>query len=272
MRKALLLAALATLAMPALAQAKEIKTLAVCGPSGCEQAQSGDQRLAAFRGAFEGDGPGGGPPAVLAAVPAGEYYRLGIEIRGDDVPAGHFSIEMWYVAPNLIRFTADNGGSEPFKRVGLASASLLQELARDVKPFPRPQVIDATVNDKRVADPQKLNALFTGLPGVEDPNGDFGRKMATLFLKPDHDNPWFGAYSLLYMPETQVLMLDEPVKVERDTATLVAETGGFAPPPSADDGNGWGRPVGIGILVFWLVLASVLYVALTRRRREAAST
>src|SRR6266498_3362088 len=106
MRKALLLAALATLAMPALAQAKEIKTLALCGPSGCEQAQSGDQRLAAFRGAF----------------------------RGDDVPAGHFSIELWYVAPNLIRFTADNGGSEPFKRVGPASASLLQELARDVEP------------------------------------------------------------------------------------------------------------------------------------------
>ena len=270
MRKALLLAAVTTLALPGLAQAKEIKSVAVCGPSACEESQSGDHRLAALRGTFEG-GPGGGPPAVLSAVPIGEYYRLGIGVRGDNPPAGRFSVELWYVAPNLVRFTA-NGVSEPFKRIGPAAASLLQELARDVKPYPAPGIAGATINDKRVAHPQTLIGLFSGLPSVEDASADFGRTMATLYITPTHENPWFGAYPLLYMPETQVLMLDEPVKVDRDTASAIADVGGFPAPPEADDGIGWGRPVGIGIVAFWLILASALYVAFTRRRREAAST
>jgi hypothetical protein len=269
MRKALLAVAVAALAVPGLAQAKEIESVAVCGPSACEESQSGDQRLAALRGTFEG-GPGGGPPAVLSAVLLGDYYRLGIGIRGDEPPAGRFSVELWFVAPNLVRFTG-NGMSEPFKRIGPTSASLLQELARDVKPFPSPQIVGATINDKRVAQPQKLIGLFSGLPSVDDPNADFGRKMATLYVEPNHENPWFGAYPLLYMPETQVLMLDEPVQVDHETASTIAELGGFAPPPESDDGIGWGRPVGIGIFGFWLVLASALYVASVRRRREAAS-
>src|SRR5215208_6118436 len=152
MKKLLLVAVLAALALAPTAFAKELQSISVCGPEGCNSSDggsgagggggagagpgsgSGGAAFAAFRAAFEGDPAAeGAAQTVLDAVPASEYYKLGVRVRGDHPPAGRFSIEMWYVKPNLIRFLRGGAYPEPFKRVDPAAAALLQRLARDVR-------------------------------------------------------------------------------------------------------------------------------------------
>ena len=264
---------LAALALAPTALGKELQSVSVCGLGSCNSSDGGTgggDGGAAFAGlirSFEGDPNATGSPAtILDGVPAGEYYKLGANVRGDEPPAGRFSLEMWYVKPNLIRFLRDGAYPEPFKRVSPAAAELLQDLSRGVEPYPAPKVVRAYVDGKVVPRPQGLIELFSGLPSI-DANANQAPTFANLSLKANRANPWFtDAMEFLYLPDQQALFFDKPVKVPDDAARTIAETGGF--PLPADDGRSWARPVGIGILAFALLLGVTL-VLLRRRPRSA---
>ena len=280
MKKLVLLVALAALAFAPSAFGKEVQSVSVCGPEGCNSSGGGSAgggggsgsggggaAFTALIRAFEGDPSAtGAATTVLDAVPAGEYYKLGLDVRGDHPPAGRFSLELWYVKPNLIRFLRDGAYPEPFKRLGPTAAALLQSLSQDVKPYPAPKVVSAYVDGKPVPHPQGLIELFSGLPST-DANANQSPTFANLYLKANRANPWFSdAMEFLYLPDQQALFFDKPVKVPDDAARTIAETGGF--PLPADRGRSWGRPVGVGILAVALLLAVTLFL-LRRRPRSA---
>jgi hypothetical protein len=264
-----LAAAAAALALPATASAKEVQSISVCGPSDCNSTGGGSadtEALNTFRLAFEGGQVAGAPVAALGAVPVGDYYRIGIRMRGDDPPAGQFSVEMWYVEPDLIRWRGDDRYTESFKRVPPAVASILQGLSRDLKPYAAPRVITARIDGKRASDPSPYIGLFADLPTAE-PALEPQERWASLGLTPDRANPWFNAsVEFMYLPRSRVLFLGDPVKVGHDLATTIARDGNL-PLPVGDGDGGWGRPVGFTILGIWFVVATVLFIISQRPRR-----
>jgi len=280
MKKLLFAAVVATLALAPTALGKELQSVSVCGPEGCNSSDgggaagaggggggTGGAAFAEFRAAFEGDtDTAGAPRTVLDAVPVGSYYRLGVLVRGDYPPAGHFSVEMWYVKPNLIRFLRSGDRVEPFKRLGPAASSLLERLASDLKPYPAPKVVGAIVNGKRAAHPAEYIGLFGGLKTTDVSLASTSR-WVDLGVTPDRANPWFTAdMQFLYMPDDQALFFDKPVKVGYDLASTIARDGGLPMPPKPD-GRAWGRPVGIGVFALWLVVATGLFLLWRRPRR-----
>jgi hypothetical protein len=266
---------LAALAFAPSALGKELESVSVCGLGGCNSSDGGGSAGGGGGGAafdaliraFEGDPSStGAATTVLDAVPAGEYYKLGLNVRGDDQPAGRFSLELWYVKPNLIRFLRDGAYPEPFKRLGPTAAALLQSLSQGVKPYAAPKVVSAYVNGKAIPHPQGLIELFSGLPSMEAP-ANASPTFANLYLKANRPNPWFSdSMEFLYLPDQQALFFDKPVKVPDEAARTIAATGGFSLP--ADGDRSWGRPIGIGILALALLLAVTLF--LLRRRPQRA--
>jgi hypothetical protein len=285
MRKLAFVVVVAALAAAPTALGKELQSVSVCGPEGCNSSGDGGAGAGAGGGgagggggggaafaalvrAFEGDtGSAGAPKTILDPVQAGEFYKLGVLVRGDHPPAGHFSVEMWYVKPNLIRFLRGGAYPEPFKRLGPAASALLARLASDLKPFPAPKVVGAYVNGKRAVNPAVYNGLFSGPETTEATLSD-SSKWVNVSLMPDRANPWFaGDMQFLYMPTEQALFFDKPVKVGYDLAAAIARDGGLPAPPQPD-ARSWERPIAIGVLAFALVVAAAVFL-IRRRPRDA---
>ena len=86
-------------------------------------------------------------------------------------------------------------------------------------------------------------------------------------VTPDRANPWFSSgMEFLYMPDDQALFFDKPVKVGYELASMIARDGRLPLPPKPD-GRSWGRPVGIGVIALWLVVAMGLFLLWRRPRR-----
>jgi len=273
MRRAVVALAFAALAWPGAALAKEVKSVAVCGATACDEVGGGQsqQFIALFQDPPDLPGGSGGDAAVgavLDPVPVGSYYRVVVTMGGGGERT--FRAVFFYVKPNLFRLLDENGAlSIPFRRIDASFVREVERIADGLEPYPAPRVIAATVNDKAVAHPAKLIELFDGTrvePGI-----DSGQRFATVYLRPDRANPWFTAnVQFLYKPDTQLLILDEPLKVDRDTAALLADAGGF-PLPAADGGRDWIRPAGFGVVVVALALAAALALVRTRRRPGPAT-
>jgi hypothetical protein len=267
-RRVVALAAVAgAFAFPGVAGAKEIQSVSVCGKNGCKAVAGAVQP---FRDTFEGQGGANEPRTILGAVPVRPFYRVGIRIKGDRTAAGTFSIAMWYLPPNVIRF---GGGvrdllSEPFRRIPAALAAQLQAATTGLQPFPAPRVMRAYVDDKRVDDARMYIHLFDNLQPT-DATADTGTQFVNLALVPDRPNPWFAdGVTFLYSNEAQSIFLVKPLKVGDDLAGRIADDAGL-PSPVRDSGAGWGKPVGAGILSVAVLLAIGFLVAVSRRRHRA---
>jgi hypothetical protein len=115
------LAALAALALPSGALAKEPVKVTVCGPAGCESSRDGGDMAALGRPG----GPTVGPPAS-----AGPGYKVHLTYR-----EGHKTIEAFVVwqIPSLERLRLEDGTWYPMSDANLAA---LERLAKDHEPFP----------------------------------------------------------------------------------------------------------------------------------------
>ncbi len=262
--KRLLLVLAAALAVPGGAAAKEVQSVSVCGANGCKAVPG---VVAAFRDTFEGQGTANEPRTVLDAVTVAPFYKVGIKIRGDETRT--FSLVMWYVRPNLIRFS---GGlrdtlSEPFKEVPASLAAQLESATQSLRPWPAPRVMKAYVNDKVVANPRPYIGLF-GQRASTDATTDSGNGFVNIALTPDRPNPWFASgVSLLYLNSAQALFLAKPLHVEDDLADLIAHDANMRSPVSS---SGW-RSVKRGILIGWIPVAVAIGLAYVRRRQRPSS-
>lgn len=263
--KRLLLVLATALAVPGTAAAKEVQSVSVCGGNGCRAVAGA---VAPFRDMFEGQGTANEPRTVLDAVPVSSFYKIGIKIRGDETHT--FSIVLWYVRPDLIRFADGMRDtlSEPWKRVPSSFAAQLESAAAPLEPFPAPRVMKAIVNDRQVANPRAYIGLFANLPSIEATT-DAAEGFVNIALTPDRWNPWFASgVSLLYLNDSQALFLAKPLKVDDKLAERIARD---ARMPNPVRSSGW-HPVKLGILIGWIPIALAVGLAYVRRRHRPSTT
>jgi hypothetical protein len=242
----------AALAWPSAAAAKEIHSVSVCGPNRCATLAAGPplRVLASTMGTQ--------PRSVLGTVPVSPYYRVDIRVRGEH-EIGHF--RLFFVRPNLLRPAEGDGIDTPFNALPPAAAHVISSLAGRVDPFPAPRVVDARIDGKRVADPNRYAALFRGLPAAD---GTAAHTSVRLVLTPDRANPWFRAgRPLLYAAKRHVVVLDRPLRVPDEVAKTIARDANLE--STASSGVSW---PGLAIVGAGILLSTGWYVSTRLRRRS----
>ena len=230
----------AALVVPAAAQAKEITSLAVCGPATCEDADvAGFGHDAPFGGANKGP-------------PPGRFYVL--EFVADGQRAGW---PIYYEPTSGLAAIEEGAGTFVWRPLAPKLATVVRETARRVDAFPVPRVTGARVGGTTVAgDAASYSSLLRvgGQPVV--PKTSAGA--LTIALQSPHPNPWTEV-KLLWYAEDKVLF--------RSPGTYVRLPDGIA-----DDVDA-ARPVGGGgrTTVPWLPIAvalagALLLLALALRR------
>ena len=116
MRRAIVLAALAALALPSAASAKEVAALTLCGTDGCQKITA----HAALRGFMDGG------YETLAPQQAAPFFTVQATMRAAGEEAG---------GGNLIRAEADYG-KHVWTRPAGATAQALRRAARGLRPYP----------------------------------------------------------------------------------------------------------------------------------------
>jgi hypothetical protein len=124
MRRTLVLAALATLALPSAASAKEIAALTLCGTDGCHEITA--------HGALRGFMDGG--YETLAPKRAGPFFTVKATMRAAGEEAGGWTVQ-YLRAANLIRAQADYA-KHVWTRPAGATAQALRDAARRLQPYP----------------------------------------------------------------------------------------------------------------------------------------
>src|SRR5690349_8834311 len=159
MRRLILVLALAALALPGQALAKEVESVAVCGVGACSDAGHPQQFITLFQD------PGGlgteNVVSVLEPVPVQSYYRVVVTMGGPNERP--FRTTFFFVQPNLYRMLDERGVlSIPFRRLPLSSPLVaeVRRLASKLEAFPAPQVVGAVLNDRQVARPAQLIRVF----------------------------------------------------------------------------------------------------------------
>jgi hypothetical protein len=124
MRRALILTALAALALPTTATAKEVTSLTVCGTDGCEKITA----HAALRGFMEGG------YETLSPTEPGPFFNVKVAMRHEGEDAGGWTVQ-YLRAANLIRAEAEYG-KHVWTRPAGVTAQALRDAARGLQPYP----------------------------------------------------------------------------------------------------------------------------------------
>jgi hypothetical protein len=122
-RTAILLAFLASAALPSPVAAKGIRSASICGPSGCKSIADDTAR---HRLAHGGE-------SALAPAGAAQYYVLRLEVGG----GGHYEKVRAYYVPSarLIGFESDDARPS-WTQITRSSAKRYDHAARGLRPYP----------------------------------------------------------------------------------------------------------------------------------------
>jgi len=157
--RTLALVVIAALVAAAPAAAKELKSVAVCGPNDCVTYTS----PADMEALVEVD-PSAAPPA-----PAGPFYVLSVRIAEGDRT---FGWKTFYVPSAHRQAVFDEGaGATRWSDALPGARRLLDAAARNVQPFPTPRLAAVRVDGRTVSgEPQGYIRLFAaGSPTDADP-------------------------------------------------------------------------------------------------------
>jgi hypothetical protein len=124
MRRTLVLAALAALALPTAAAGKEISALTLCGIDGCHRVTA----HAALRGFMNGG------YETLGPRQAGPFFNVKATMRAAGEEAGGWTVQ-YLRAANLIRARAEYG-KHVWTRPAGKTAQALRDAARGLRPYP----------------------------------------------------------------------------------------------------------------------------------------
>ncbi|HEX6620518.1 MAG TPA: hypothetical protein VF024_12700, partial [Solirubrobacteraceae bacterium] len=124
MRRAIILAALTAVVLPAAAAAKEVAALTLCGTDGCQRITA----RAALRGFMDGG------YETLAPKQAGPFFTVKATMRAAGEDAGGWTVQ-YLRAANLIRAQADYG-KHVWTRPAGVTAQALRHAARGLQPYP----------------------------------------------------------------------------------------------------------------------------------------
>jgi len=124
--KRLLAACAAVLALPSVAAAKELQSLALCGQDGtCHVLRDHASLVGYERGLLEAT-----PPEA-----AGPFLRLRVTIGGDEMPRPVVESGAWLPAARLVR-TQDDRGAVFWAETGRRATAVLRRAARGLELFP----------------------------------------------------------------------------------------------------------------------------------------
>jgi hypothetical protein len=124
MRRAIVLATLAALALPTAASAKEVAALTVCGSDGCKKITAHPALQGFIDGGYE----------TLAPERAGPFFTVKVAMRNAGEHAGGWTVE-YLRAANLIRATGDYS-KHVWTRPAGVTAQALRRAARGLQPYP----------------------------------------------------------------------------------------------------------------------------------------
>ena len=124
MRRAIVLATLAALALPTAASAKEVAALTVCGSDGCKKITAHPALQGFIDGGYE----------TLAPERAGPFFTVKVAMRNASEHAGGWTVE-YLRAANLIRATGDYS-KHVWTRPAGVTAQALRRAARGLQPYP----------------------------------------------------------------------------------------------------------------------------------------
>jgi hypothetical protein len=128
MRRAIVLTALAALALPTAASAKEVASLTVCGSDGCKKITA----HAALQGFMDGG------YETLAPKRGGAFFTVKVAMRHEGDDAGGWTVQ-YLRAANLIRAEADYS-KQVWTRPAGVTAQALRRAARGLQPYPAEQL------------------------------------------------------------------------------------------------------------------------------------
>lgn len=249
--KRALVAAVLVLALPAVAQAKELTGLAVCGPDGCKRTKLGGfGHEAPFADQREQ------PP------PPGSFYRIDFEIDG--------RLGAWfaYYEPRsgLAAYEEGMAAGMTWTRLDPAVAKAVKETARSIEAFPRPTVPKVRIGSRSVTDdPETWLRLFSMKGPSVSPRGG----AEVIRFTSSAASPWTVS-SLLYYPANDVLQtgLGKFVKLPPDLAADVEA----ARPLGAGDGEGFPWPILAAALAGGLLLVGGAFLFYRTRMSRAVVT
>jgi hypothetical protein len=252
-RRWLFLAAAAALAVPADAVAHggfaQVAAVTVCGRT-CRPLLP---PLELFHS-------GRWPPHAIPARPAppGPYYR--VDLAWSRPPPAFF-----VPATGTLRSFPDPFGvSDPtWLRLAPRVEARLRAALAGLEPLPAPTITRATVDDRRVENPQAYLGLYRTLPEARRtvaPEGD------VIQLFSDDLNPWADGYNSLKTGGTGVLERDgDVVALPPDLVQLVRR------PDFAEEKRTWSAATAAAAAAAALALALCLGVAVVRRFNAATA-
>jgi hypothetical protein len=238
---------MAALLFPAAAQAKGPIAITVCGESGCKAA-----------GTWSGEhNPFDGTAVASTQAPApSAYYRLDLELEGSE------RWSLYYVSIAGALALPDSRGWINWQTLGGSAASAVRRLARELEPFPRPDVSVALLDSQRLRGvPESYLALLDQAGPYTLPEGE----SVLLELRSSRTSPWTNL-SYLYYPDVDVLQR-APGELVRLPGPVAADLeASVAPSSPATDGFTWAW-LALGLAGAALVAAGVLCARLLSGRR-----
>jgi hypothetical protein len=250
MRKLVFVPALAVLAIPPSAAAKEISAAKICGVAAC--VTSTDK--AALMRMAESSGPLASPDVPRPS----SYYRIRFQVRepGRGV-VGSWS--QWWVPSGGALAGSGESGSPQWSSLSAAANEFLERRTAGLRPFPKPRLTRVVVGTDVARDPNSYFALF-------DPSWHVSAESASdwkpVVLTATASNPWSDQAHLRYSPSKELLwrgaeFFEVPKRI---AANLERGRSLEAAPPGRSYAWAW--------VAGAVALASGIGAIVTRRRRS----
>lgn len=253
MKRLLVLTALALLALPAAAQAKELSSITFCGAGGCRTIDKPPKAFA--------DG-GDGVPDPAPSVSGFYTVRLTAEHEGESS-----SWQIFFVPGADMLGLRDENGRAAFDAIEGEPLTLFRKAVRGLRPYGAPRIVHVSVDGKTVDDPGSYAGLFSTPSDRPVQLGDADWVPITLVSKPP--SPWASREYLFFSPSTGILQRGaEFVQLPRDTAAAIRAGASLAAPTGGGSGFDW--PLVSSALAAALAVAGTAALLARRHRPTAA--
>lgn len=196
------------LSLPAMAEAKQISKVSICGPSSCASITD----TALLQEWMQADSGQYARPSAVAP-----FFRLETTVTaaaGEAFDGGNTSVtwsDFYIPSAGVIRGTSESDVAA-WTGLGSRAAEILSIAARGVTPFPAPVVTRATVGRRQATDPATYSTLFDRSWKISHATASVWTRIQ---LHSESESPWTdGKNVLLFSSKRRLLVRDgETVKV-----------------------------------------------------------
>jgi hypothetical protein len=217
------LALLAAVALPAGAQAKEVTSVAICGPDSCRTITD-RSLLTQFEEAA------GSTDLYVGPVAPAPYLVVRVKV---DAGSDSFTWQSFYVPSGRVMRGTNEQNRASWRSMPRTEWTLMDSFAAGVTPFAVPTVTRATVGARTAVNP----ASYLGLYRLKRTRGAYPKRDYWLRIRlfSDTASPWTDGTNLLrYNPRERLLERDgDYVRLSKPTARALAKASALRFRPAA---------------------------------------